>query len=99
VASGGEPFTIPFPTPPPAERRGEHWWVEAGGHEVRLSNLGKPYWPPDAGGFTKGDLLAYYFNAGRRCCRTSRAARSPSSACPTASPPGRMSTSRVSRSG
>lgn len=64
MASGGEPFTIPFPTPLPAERRGEHWWVEAGGHEVRLSNLGKPYWPPDAGGFTKGDLLAYYFNAG-----------------------------------
>jgi bifunctional non-homologous end joining protein LigD len=59
-----EPFTIRFPAPLPAERRGEHWWAEADGHEVRLSNLAKPYWPPEAGGFTKGDLLAYYVNAG-----------------------------------
>ncbi|MGH2690062.1 MAG: hypothetical protein ACRDKW_14845, partial [Actinomycetota bacterium] len=64
MTRGGDAFTIPFPAPLPAERRGEHWWVVAGGHEVRLSNLPKPYWPLAAGGFTKGDLLAYYFNAG-----------------------------------
>jgi DNA ligase D-like protein (predicted ligase)/DNA ligase D-like protein (predicted polymerase)/DNA ligase D-like protein (predicted 3'-phosphoesterase) len=41
--------------------------VDAGGREVRLSNIDKPYWPPglgrpDGAAITKGDLLAYYAN-------------------------------------
>jgi bifunctional non-homologous end joining protein LigD len=32
--------------------------VRKGKRELRLSNLDKPYWPPE--GITKGDLLAYY---------------------------------------
>jgi bifunctional non-homologous end joining protein LigD len=56
-----EAFTVPFPKPLPAERRGEHWWVELDGRELRLSNLDKVFWPEE--GYTKGDLLAYYYNA------------------------------------
>ena len=40
----------------PAERRGDHW--EFG--RVRMSNLDKVFWPDE--GYTKGDLLDYYFN-------------------------------------
>ncbi|MDP9295350.1 MAG: non-homologous end-joining DNA ligase, partial [Actinomycetota bacterium] len=54
-------FSLEFPKPLPAERRGEHWWVEAGGRDVRLSNLDKVFWPDE--GYTKGDLIAYYYNA------------------------------------
>jgi bifunctional non-homologous end joining protein LigD len=54
-------FSLEFPKPLPAERRGEHWWMEAGGREVRLSNLDKVFWPEE--GYTKGDLVAYYYNA------------------------------------
>jgi bifunctional non-homologous end joining protein LigD len=32
--------------------------IDAGGREVRLTNLAKPFWPED--GITKGDLLQYY---------------------------------------
>jgi bifunctional non-homologous end joining protein LigD len=32
--------------------------VRSGKHELRLSNLDKPFWPEE--GITKGDLLAYY---------------------------------------
>ena len=32
--------------------------VEAGGREVRLTNVNKPFWPEE--GYTKGDLLQYY---------------------------------------
>lgn len=32
--------------------------LEIDGREVRLTNLGKPFWPED--GITKGDLLRYY---------------------------------------
>jgi bifunctional non-homologous end joining protein LigD len=32
--------------------------IEAGGHQVRLTNLNKPLWPED--GITKRDLLQYY---------------------------------------
>jgi DNA ligase D-like protein (predicted ligase)/DNA ligase D-like protein (predicted polymerase)/DNA ligase D-like protein (predicted 3'-phosphoesterase) len=49
-----------FPTPLPARRAGEAWLLRAGGRELRVSNLDKPYWPDD--GITKGDLLAYYWN-------------------------------------
>lgn len=53
-------FTIQYPEALPAERRGEHWWVETDGVPVRLSNLDKVFWPGE--GITKGDLLAYYWN-------------------------------------
>jgi DNA ligase D-like protein (predicted ligase)/DNA ligase D-like protein (predicted polymerase)/DNA ligase D-like protein (predicted 3'-phosphoesterase) len=34
--------------------------MEADGRELRLSNLDKTFWPDE--GYTKGDLVAYYFN-------------------------------------
>ncbi|MGH2682485.1 MAG: non-homologous end-joining DNA ligase [Actinomycetota bacterium] len=59
-ARRGEPFTVPVPRPLPVERDGDVWWTEAAGRRVRLSNLDKVFWPDE--GYTKGDLLAYYFN-------------------------------------
>ncbi|HYR61676.1 MAG TPA: non-homologous end-joining DNA ligase [Actinomycetota bacterium] len=56
----GPAFTIPTPRPLPVEPEGDHWVVEAAGHRVKLTNLPKVYWPEQ--GYTKGDLLAYYFN-------------------------------------
>ena len=58
--SSGPAFTVDFPAALPAERRGEHWWMEADGRELRLSNLGKVFWPDE--GYTKGDLIAFYYN-------------------------------------
>jgi bifunctional non-homologous end joining protein LigD len=52
--------TIPFPLELPAARRGEHWYARAGDRELRLSNLDKVFWPEE--GYTKGDLLTYYYN-------------------------------------
>jgi bifunctional non-homologous end joining protein LigD len=52
--------TISFPVELPTVRRGEHWIARAGEKELRLSNLDKIYWPEN--GYTKGDLLTYYFN-------------------------------------
>ncbi len=49
-----------YPKPLPVEQRGEHWWMECDGHELRLSNLPKVFWPVE--GYTKGDLIAYYYN-------------------------------------
>ncbi len=57
---GGAPLTAEMPRALPAEREGDHWWVEAAGRRVRLSNLPKVFWPKE--GYTKGDLLAYYWN-------------------------------------
>jgi DNA ligase D-like protein (predicted ligase)/DNA ligase D-like protein (predicted polymerase)/DNA ligase D-like protein (predicted 3'-phosphoesterase) len=34
--------------------------MQAGGRELRLSNLDKVFWPEE--GYTKGDVIAYYFN-------------------------------------
>jgi bifunctional non-homologous end joining protein LigD len=51
---------IAFPESLPAVRQGDAWVVEAGGREVRVTNIDKTYWPDD--GFTKGDLLTYYWN-------------------------------------
>ena len=59
-APGGRAFTVEFPTPLPVEKRGDAWWMEADGRELRLSNLDKVFWPDE--GYTKGDLVAYYFN-------------------------------------
>ena len=56
----GPAFTVEFPRPLPAERDGEAWWMEAGDQRLRLSNLDKVFWPDE--GYTKGDLLAYYYN-------------------------------------
>ena len=52
--------TISFPVELPALKRGEHWYARAGERELRLSNLDKVYWPEE--GYTKGDLLTYYYN-------------------------------------
>jgi bifunctional non-homologous end joining protein LigD len=60
----GPAFTVDFPNPLPAERKGEHWWMTVDGRELRLSNLDKVFWPEE--GYTKGDLVAYYFNIAPR---------------------------------
>jgi bifunctional non-homologous end joining protein LigD len=60
----GQAFTVEFPKPLPVERRGEHWWMEADRKELRLSNLDKVFWPDE--GYTKGDLIAYYYNIAPR---------------------------------
>jgi bifunctional non-homologous end joining protein LigD len=60
----GPAFTVEFPKALPAERDGEHWWMTVDGRELRLSNLNKVFWPEE--GYTKGDLVAYYFNIARR---------------------------------
>lgn len=56
----GRPFTVELPSPLEARRDGDAWWVDVDGREVRLSNLDKTFWPDE--GYTKGDLVAYYFN-------------------------------------
>ncbi len=56
----GPAFTVETHEPLPAERDGDHWWMEVAGHRLRLSNLDKVFWPKE--GYTKGDLLAYYWN-------------------------------------
>jgi bifunctional non-homologous end joining protein LigD len=56
----GPAFTVDMPEPLPAERHGDAWWLETNGKRVRLSNLTKVFWPEE--GYTKGDLLAYYYN-------------------------------------
>lgn len=58
--SSGRAFTVRFPSELPAERRGDVWWVETAGRELRLSNLDKVFWPDE--GYTKGDVIAYYYN-------------------------------------
>jgi DNA ligase D-like protein (predicted ligase)/DNA ligase D-like protein (predicted polymerase)/DNA ligase D-like protein (predicted 3'-phosphoesterase) len=58
--AGAGAFTVTMPTPLPAEKRGDAWWLDVGGRELRLTNLDKVYWPDE--GYTKGDLIAYYFN-------------------------------------
>jgi bifunctional non-homologous end joining protein LigD len=52
--------TIEFPVELPVAKRGEHWYARAGRRELRLSNLDKVFWPRE--GYTKADLLTYYFN-------------------------------------
>ena len=45
------------PSPPSIPREGDHE-IDVDGKTVRLTNLGKPFWPEL--GVTKGDLLRYY---------------------------------------
>lgn len=52
--------SIAFPRPFEPVQRGQHWYLEADGQAVKLSNLTKVFWPK--AGYTKGDLLAAYFN-------------------------------------
>ena len=52
--------TVDFPVGIPVTKRGDHWIARTGDKELRLSNLDKIFWPEE--GFTKGDLLTYYFN-------------------------------------
>jgi bifunctional non-homologous end joining protein LigD len=56
----GRVTTIDFPLELPATKKGDHWHARAGDKQLKLSNLDKVYWPDE--GFTKGDLLTYYFN-------------------------------------
>ena len=56
----GPAFTVEFPRELPAVQDGDVWWAELDGREIRLSNLNKVFWPEE--GYTKGDLLAYYYN-------------------------------------
>ncbi|HZD79847.1 MAG TPA: non-homologous end-joining DNA ligase, partial [Actinomycetota bacterium] len=57
----GPAFTVAFPSTLPVERGdGDAWWTEVAGRELRLSNLDKVFWPDE--GYTKGDLIAYYYN-------------------------------------
>ena len=44
--------------PPRIPREGDQVTLSAGGRRVRLTNLGKPFWPEL--GLAKGDLLQYY---------------------------------------
>ena len=58
--SSGRAFTVEFPQSLDARRDGDAWWVDVDGRELRLSNLDKVFWPDE--GYTKGDLIAYYWN-------------------------------------
>jgi DNA ligase D-like protein (predicted ligase)/DNA ligase D-like protein (predicted polymerase)/DNA ligase D-like protein (predicted 3'-phosphoesterase) len=51
---------LSLPAELPVTKKGQHWYAELDGHEVRLSNLDKPYWPDE--GYTKGHLLNAYYN-------------------------------------
>lgn len=56
----GQHTTVDFPVDLPVEKRGEHWYAKAGDKVLKLSNLNKLYWQGE--GYTKADLLTYYFN-------------------------------------
>jgi DNA ligase D-like protein (predicted ligase)/DNA ligase D-like protein (predicted polymerase)/DNA ligase D-like protein (predicted 3'-phosphoesterase) len=56
-----EAFTVPLPAELPVRRESaDVWWAELPERELRLSNLTKVFWPDE--GYTKGDVLNYYFN-------------------------------------
>jgi len=52
--------TIDLPHAFEPQKRGQHWYLETDGREVKLSNLPKLFWPQT--GYTKGDLLGAYYN-------------------------------------
>src|SRR5947207_7250422 len=41
-------------------KRGQHWYLETDGQELKLSNLTKTFYPET--GYTKSDLLASHYN-------------------------------------
>ena len=51
---------LKFPRELSVAKRGQHWYAELDGVEVRMSNWTKAYWPDE--GYTKGDLLTAYYN-------------------------------------
>jgi bifunctional non-homologous end joining protein LigD len=55
-----EAFTVEMPRQLETTRDSDAWWAEVDGRELRLSNLTKIFWPNE--GYTKGDLVAFYFN-------------------------------------
>ena len=53
--------TVDFPQPLPVTQTGAtSWRLDADGVGQKVTNLTKPYWGPE--GYTKGDLLGYYYN-------------------------------------
>lgn len=50
-----------FPAAVPVRPKDRAHAFRSGDREVRLTNLDKPLWPDE--GYTKGDLVAYYYNA------------------------------------
>ncbi len=55
------PTTLAFPEPLPLRRAGRSWFADVDGRALKVSNLDKPYWKPE--GYTKADLLTYWYNA------------------------------------
>ena len=53
-------FTVEFPHALDVRKDGDAWWLQVDDRELRLSNINKVFWPDE--GYTKGDLIAYYFN-------------------------------------
>lgn len=58
------PTTVKFPRELPLWRERNEWRVTVDGVDLELSNLDKPFWARE--GYTKGDLIAYYFNIAER---------------------------------
>jgi bifunctional non-homologous end joining protein LigD len=60
AAKRSERPALRFPRELETSKRGQHWYAQLDGVEVRLSNWTKTYWPDE--GYTKGDLLTAYYN-------------------------------------
>jgi DNA ligase D-like protein (predicted ligase)/DNA ligase D-like protein (predicted polymerase)/DNA ligase D-like protein (predicted 3'-phosphoesterase) len=59
--TGGAAFTVELPRELPVRRgAGDAWWIDLPERELRVSNLDKLFWPEE--GYTKGDVIAYYYN-------------------------------------
>jgi bifunctional non-homologous end joining protein LigD len=54
------PTTVEFPRKLPVRHQRGTWWITVNGVDVELSNPDKLFWGPE--GYTKGDLIAYYYN-------------------------------------
>ncbi len=54
------PTTLDFPIRLPAARGRDAWLARAGERELHLTNPDKVFWPER--GYTKADVLTYYFN-------------------------------------
>jgi len=55
---------VEFPRELPVRRERGAWWITVDGVDVELSNPDKLFWAAE--GYTKADLLAYYFNIAER---------------------------------